>query len=202
MMKTDRHGVTEKLLAARRAAYCGGIYFELRVAYISLAAAMEGKLYANGAIADRLHYLDNVERFDTVFAFMVDTYAEPLSPSYLFRIREMIAGKEIPPLKEETETISFYEQLPEPSMKDMTVMHIQLGDKEKEQAIYMQTAALILIKECLRNGYVPPMIDAHVYQNYARAIKLFEINHDLALRFIEEAQALTRERAAFFRIEL
>lgn len=202
MTKAERRGITEKLLAARKAAYFDGIYFELRVAYISLAAAMEEKLYANGAIADRLRYLDNVERFDTVYAFMADTYEEPLSPQYMGHIREMIAGEKIASAEDEATILCSYEQLPEPSMKDITAMHVRLGRAKRNEAVYMQTAFLILIKECFRNGYVPPMIDAHIYPKYTRAIKLFEINPDAALRFIETYQELTRERAAFFRIEL
>ncbi len=201
-MKVPKSSITEKILAARRTAYLGGVYFELRIAYISLAAAMEGKLYANEAIADRMRYLEGAEVFDRAFALMADTYSEPLTPSYLSRLREMIAGEAVAPTEMEARLIDYYEAFETPSLAQITSMHVLLGRSESDAAVYMQTALLVLIKECLRHGYVPPMIDAHEHHQYRHTLTILEINSDASLHFIEKAQARTRERAAFFRIEL
>lgn len=201
-MTSPNGGVTENILATRKNAYLGGLYFELRIAFISLAASMEGKDYAGEAIADRLRYLEGTERLDRAFSFMADTYGEPLSPPYLANLRRMIAEEESAPLEGEARLLDFYERLQAPSLAQIVSVHVMLGKSDRTNPVYLQTALLVLTKECLRHGYLPPMIDAHVYHQYRHSLTVFDINSDASLHFVQRAQERTRERAAFYRIEL
>lgn len=189
---------TELILSTRRTEKLGGLYFTLRISYISLAACIAGHSYALGEIADKGRFLEDVPELDAAFSYISDTYQSPLDTDYTVRLRTMMGGNLLT-VAGETELLLEYEALTPKVKSSRTDLLVALGRSPVPRpTVYLQSALFVFYKECLRAGVLPPLLDGtHLYR-YRQALNLYHVRPHRLLNLFSLGETRTRYTAHFF----